>query len=215
MNIPDGICLSRPQPRRSTYLSHSPYPNDAIPRVPSHPPPTLHPLLSDTVDAAKKNDTFTSHSASCIAETELVNSTKREHSQNTIESSVSVTMQPMLNLSSVIDRQDQDQIRDRGQHGTNFHQSIPFPPMPSFDRHKDTLECSSTLPHMSCSAEPKPSQEADLSNPSVQMEIVQMRDELKRFHDLKVHHKQLEAQLTARAGQGDSGPISEVYYLFF
>ena len=44
----------------------------------------------------------------------------------------------------------------------------------------------------------------DLSSRSVQMEIVQMRDELKRFHDLKLHHKQLEAQLSARIRQGGS-----------
>ena len=44
----------------------------------------------------------------------------------------------------------------------------------------------------------------DLTSHSVQMEIIQMRDELKRFHDLKLHHRELEAQLTARMSQGGS-----------
>ena len=43
-----------------------------------------------------------------------------------------------------------------------------------------------------------------LNSRSVQMEIIQMRDELKGFHDLKLHHRELEAQLVARISQGGS-----------
>ena len=50
----------------------------------------------------------------------------------------------------------------------------------------------------------------DLTSHSVQMEIVQMRDELKKFHDLKLHHKQLEAQLTARMRQQGNETVAEV-----
>jgi hypothetical protein len=53
----------------------------------------------------------------------------------------------------------------------------------------------------------------DLTSHSVQIEIVQMRNELKRFHDLKLHHRQLEAQLTAARMSQEGSETTEVSYL--
>ena len=50
----------------------------------------------------------------------------------------------------------------------------------------------------------------DLITPQFKTEIIQMRDELKRFHDMKLHHKQLETQLATAKSQGDEERMAEV-----
>lgn len=93
----------------------------------------------------------------------------------------------------------------------------PLPPRPS-------LKLTSTFegPQSVCRDQTQPSPvpegqgpvsgvAVDLSSPNTQMEIVQMRDELKRFHDLKLHHKELEAKLIMRKGQDGTEAVAEVH----
>ena len=197
LKIPDGVCLSRPQPRRSAFLSHSHFPSDAIPRVPSHPPPIVHPLPGDGATAVRENDSFTFHASSC-SETSLA----QLHMQG--ESSGHQTVEL---LTSVAQRQDAARVDDHK--SQKLSQPHDHPPPPVVERlqagTQEYAEChdidaSGTLPGV----RGQERKTVDLTNHSVQMEIIQMRDELKRFHDLKLHHKQLEAQLTARMRQGAS-----------
>lgn len=92
-----------------------------------------------------------------------------------------------------------------------------LPPQPSL-----TLTSTFEGPRSVCHDQTKPSPvpegqglvsgvAVDLSSPNTQMEIVQMRDELKRFHDLKLHHKKLERQLIMRMGQDDTEAVAEVH----
>ena len=197
LKIPDGVCLSRPQPRRSAFLiSHSHFPSDAVPRVPTHPPPTAHPLPGDGATAVRENDSFTFHASSC-SETSLA----QLHVQGEFSGH-----QTVESLTSVAWRQDTARVDDHK--SQKLSQPHDHPPPPLVERlqagtneYAECHDASWTLPGGQGQEQRKT---ADLTNHSVQMEIIQMRDELKRFHDLKLHHKQLEAQLTARMRQGAS-----------
>jgi hypothetical protein len=207
LKIPDGVCLSRPQPRRSTLLSHSHFPSDAVPRVPAHPPPSTHPLPGDRATAARENDSFMFHASSC-SETELGDrSTARQQAQGECSGH-----QTMESLTSMAQRQDVAVTDDQIVHGNQkLHtpHNYPFPLVPGSFREGPN---AGTKEHDGCRAtsgippggKGPGGRTVDLTSHSVQMEIVQMRDELKRFHDLKLHHRQLAAQLTARMSQGGS-----------
>ena len=51
---------------------------------------------------------------------------------------------------------------------------------------------------------------ADLHSPAVQSQIVHMRDELKKFHELKTKQRTLEEQIAQAEESGDQPPPSEV-----
>lgn len=209
---------SRPQPRKAAYLSHSPFPSDIVPRVPSHPPPTPHP---DAATAARTNDTFLFHLSSC-SETEIKSRSspaQKEHNNNiALESASPGTLQhePNVISASVYEK-------DGGQLNPRHRSSLITPRNTSLKRcQRDTLTLQAEARREASRVQYKSSAmpctvskegvtgEVDLSNPSVQMEIVQMRDELKRFHDLKVHRKQLEAELAARLEHKDGETVTEV-----
>ena len=214
--------MSRPQPRRSTCLSHSHFPSDAVPRVPAHPPPTLHPLSSDGVTAARENDSFTFHASSC-SEAELPGDVRATHSQGlstqqAVESAKCTLMCHGKQSLTAAHPTSHSNTRTR-----EFYSPHNEPPLPNitFERSRQT----GTQQEYVCShgeygkvragdgqgqGARTSSSTADLSSHSVLMEIVQMRDELKRFHDLKLHHKQLEAQLVAKIKQDDSETIAKV-----
>ena len=206
LKIPDGVCLSRPQPRRSTLLSHSHFPSDAVPRVPAHPPPSTLPLPGDRATAARENDSFMFHASSC-SEAELLGdrSITQLQAQGECSDHQTITSVAQRHNTAAIAAGD-GQIIHRSQELHQPH-DYPFPLPGSFFEgpNADTKEHAGC-----CSASARgqgPSQERktiDLTSHSIQMEIIQMRDELKRFHDLKLHHRELEAQLVARMSQGGS-----------
>lgn len=103
-----------------------------------------------------------------------------------------------------------------------IHKSLtPLPPSTAFEGEQadtqqdrdchDTGLYGRTTTRSSVPPAEQGSGTVDLSNPSIQMEIVQMRDELKRFHELKMHRKRLEARLTAGLRQGSSEAVTEVH----
>ena len=203
LKIPDGVCLSRPQPRRCTYLSHSHVPSDAVPRVPVHAPPTLHPLSSDGgVTTTRENDSFMFHASSC-SEAEL-----RDRSAARLQGEHSTSQQ--AEESSTLTTLGQNQ------RGAQLHRSHdPLPPHSHFERPNTVTQeqyvgCHGATATMCEGYHKEESGTVALTSPSVQTEIVQMRDELKRFHDLKLHHNQLEAQLTARMRQGGNEQVAQV-----
>ena len=200
--------MSRPQPRRSAYLSHSHFPSDAVPRVPAHSPPTLHPLSSDRVAAVtRENDSFTFHTSSCSeAELESRNAT---HLQG--EHSAQQTLMESSTLMALGQNQPAPQF---------YRPHNPLSPHTPFERPKASTRQEYVGCHGATGTLPEGQGQGawtvvDLTSRSVQMEIVQMRDELKRFHDLKLHHKQLEAQLTARLRQGGSEAVAQVQQTLF
>ena len=217
MKIPDGVCLSRPQPRRSAFLSHSHFPSDAVPRVPSHPPPTVHPLSGDGATAARETDSFTFHASSC-SEAELGD-------KSTVQLQVHGECsghQATESLISMAQRQDtapmavaDGQVFHKNQELYQpHHHSLP----PIFERPqagtKEYADCHA-VSEIVPDGQGQGRRTVDLTSRSVQMEIIQMRDELKRFHELKLRHKQLEAQLTARMRQGGSETVAEVYDIYY
>ena len=208
LKIPDGVCLSRPQPRRSTLLSHSPFPSDAVPRVPAHPPPSTLPLPGDRATAARENDSFMFHALSC-SEAELGDrSTAQLQAQGECSGHQTTTSVAQRHNPAAIAVGD-GQIIHRN-HELHQPHDYPFPLSGSFFEEPNTGTKERTDLHATSGVMPGgqgPNQEGRtvyLNSRSVQMEIVQMRDELKRFHDLKLHHRELEAQLAARISQGGS-----------
>lgn len=209
--------MSRPQPRRSAFLSHSHFPSDAVPRVPSHPPPTIHPLSRDGAIAARETDSFTFHASSC-SEADLGDkSTVQLQAQGECSG-----YQAMELLTSVARRQDtaptavgDGQLFHKNQEVYQPHDHSFLPvferPQAGTKEYTDCQAASESLP----GGQGQGARTIDLTSCSVQMEIIQMRDELKRFHELKLHHKQLEAQLTARMRQGGSETVAEVYEIYY
>ena len=206
MKIPDGVCLTRPQPRRSAYLSHSHFQSDAVPRVPAHSPPTLHPLSVDEEAAVRENGSFMFH-ASSFSETEFGD---KSTAQLQVEHSDQRTVEPSTSLVACRQNPESATFADNRIHkNQEFYRPHDHPLPPSSSAIKrpqaDTQECVGS--HGGQAQAPRA---VDLASHSVQMEVIQMRDELRRFHDLKLHHKQLEAQLTARMRQGDNETVAEV-----
>ena len=206
LKIPDGVCLSRPQPRRSTVLIHSHFPSDAVPRVPTHPPPSTLPLPGDKATAARESDSFMFHASSC-SEAELLRdrSTAQLQAQGECSGHQIVTSMAQRHNTAAVAVAD-GQIFHRNQ---ELYSDL-FPLPGSFYEGANTGTKERTDLHAASAILPSGqglSQEGrtvDLTSRSVQMEIIQMRDELKQFHDLKLHHRELEAQLAARMSQGGS-----------
>ena len=195
--------MSRPQPRRSTLLSHSHFPSDAVPRVPAHPPPSTLPLPGDRATAERENDSFMFHTSSC-SEAELLRdgSTAQLQAQGECSGHQIVTSVAQRHNTATIPVAD-GQIIHRNQEPHDY----PFPLPGSFFEgpNADTKEHAGCCSASAGGQGPNQERKAiDLTSHSIQMEIIQMRDELKRFHDLKLHRRELEAQLAARMSQGGS-----------
>ena len=197
--------MSRPQPRRSTLLSHSHFPSDAVPRVPAHPPPSTLPLPEDRATAARENDSFIFHASLC-SEAELGDrSIAQLQAQGECSGHQTITSVAQRHSDAAIAIADSQIIhRNRELHQPH---DCPFPLSGSFfegpnTEHTDLHATSGVTPDGQ--GQSQEGRTVYLNSCSVQMEIIQMRDEFKRFHDLKLHHRELEAQLAARMSQGGS-----------
>ena len=133
-----------------------------------------------------------------------------ERSDHRQQSRKLLTHQEYLNLTSVNGHSPTNGDRNKS-HDQKLHAAVAsLPPrrLTSFEQLRtssDDCQEPAQLGAVSGAAE-------DLSSPSVQMEIVRMRDELKQFHDLKLHHKHLEARLTARIREDGGEAVTEVHY---
>ena len=200
--------MSRPQPRRSTCSGHSHFPvdNDVIPRVPVHPPPTSPTVLAAATCTMRGDDLPPFHESPC-------------HYTELKEVEFRSTALPQCDPRSFQDKNVDRSSRSTGQ----FTPSLPT--LLSQRGSVEKMQIASSVERAQSAkldgvgyshssdgtVEGLRTGTVDLTSPKLKMEIVRMRDELKWFHDLKLRHKQLEAQLVAVQGQGDSERATEVF----
>lgn len=205
------MCTSRPRPRRPTGLQVGPV-DDVIPRVPVHPPPTSPAVLSAATLYRMRGKDLLPFPGSPDQETELKDDSGKAAVQSRPAKLPPSQQQSDLPRTLVARSQSHDEdvcrstremtqfVPTASSQGRFVESQTDIP-----EHYQDTAHSTGTVT--------KPGQSTrsvDLITPKFKTEIIQMRDELKRFHDMKLHHKQLETQLAAAKSQSGEERMAEV-----